>query len=89
MSAKIYVVGTQKNRLNETVLLSTHYKCYNWWIRKYSQFGAQKLCLSWAIGSGSGTSSSGYYNILGKNTNTCNVFWAITIALLYAIIILS
>ena len=34
-STKTYVVGTQKNRLNETVLLSTQNKCLNWWIRKY------------------------------------------------------
>ena len=27
-STKTYVVGTQKNRLNETVLLSTKNKCY-------------------------------------------------------------
>ena len=33
-STKTYVVGTQKNRLNETVLLSTQNKCLNWWIRK-------------------------------------------------------
>ena len=31
-------MGTQKNRLNETVLLSTQNKCYNGRIRKYSQF---------------------------------------------------
>ena len=34
-------MGTQKNRLNETVLLSTQNKCSNGWIRKYLQF-----CLS-------------------------------------------
>ena len=32
---KIYVVGTQKNRLNETILLSAHSKYLNCWIRKY------------------------------------------------------
>ena len=31
-------MGTQENRLNETVLLSTQNKCYNGPIRKYSQF---------------------------------------------------
>ena len=31
---KTYVVGTQKNRLNETVLLSTQNICLNWWVRK-------------------------------------------------------
>ena len=35
-SAKTYVVGTQKNRLCETVLLSTQNICLNWWIRKKS-----------------------------------------------------
>ena len=34
---KTYVVGTQKKRLNETVLLSTQNKSWNWWIRKYLQ----------------------------------------------------
>ena len=33
-STKTYVVGTQKNRLNETVLLSSHNICLNWRIRK-------------------------------------------------------
>ena len=40
-STKTYVVGTQKNRLNETVLLSTqniHFKC---WLRKYLQLYAE------------------------------------------------
>ena len=41
-----YVVDTQKNRFNETVLLSTQNICLNWWVRKYLQFYAQKLCLS-------------------------------------------
>ena len=34
-STKTYVVGTQKNRLNETVLLSTHNIGSNQWVRKY------------------------------------------------------
>ena len=33
-STKTYVVGTQKNRLIETVLLSTQKTYINWWIRK-------------------------------------------------------
>ena len=33
-STKTYVVGTLKNRLNETVLLSTLNLCLNQWIRK-------------------------------------------------------
>ena len=35
-----YVVGTQKNRLNETVLLSTQNICSSLWIRKYLKFYA-------------------------------------------------
>ena len=35
------VVGTQKNRLNETVLLSTQNICYKLWVRKYLQFYAE------------------------------------------------
>ena len=34
VTTKTYVVGTQKNRLNETILLSTHNTCFNLWIRK-------------------------------------------------------
>ena len=37
-STKSYVVGTQKNRLNETVLLSTQNICLNWWVRNFLQF---------------------------------------------------
>ena len=33
-------MGAQKNRLNETVLLSTQNKFLYQWIRKYSQFYA-------------------------------------------------
>ena len=33
-STKTYVVGTRKNRLDETVLLSTQNTCLNWWIWK-------------------------------------------------------
>ena len=39
-------VGTQKNRLNETVLLSTQNICLKLWVRKYLQFYAEKLCFS-------------------------------------------
>ena len=31
-STKTYIVGTQKNRLNETILLKTQDTCLNWWI---------------------------------------------------------
>ena len=34
-STKASVVGAQKNRLNETVLLSTQNIWLKWWIRKY------------------------------------------------------
>ena len=37
-STKTYVVGAQKNRLNETVLSSTHNICLHRRIRKYSLF---------------------------------------------------
>ena len=57
---KTYVVGTQKNSLNEMVLLSTqnirlnietvllspHNICLNWWVRKFLQFYPENLCLS-------------------------------------------
>ena len=40
-------MGTQKNRLSETVLLSTKTcRCLNLWVRKYLQFYAQNFCLS-------------------------------------------
>ena len=38
ISPKIYAVGTQKNRLIETVLLSTQNTCLIWWARKKTQF---------------------------------------------------
>ena len=37
-------MGTQKNRLNETVLLSTQNICLSGQVRKYLQFYAQKFC---------------------------------------------
>ena len=44
-STKTYVVGTQKNRLNETVLLSTQNTCLNGRLRKLSLSGPmQSLC---------------------------------------------
>ena len=39
-STKTYVVGTQKNRLIEEVLLSTQNICQQLWVRKYLQFHA-------------------------------------------------
>ena len=45
-STKTHVVGTQKNRLNETVLLSTQSICLNLWIKKYFLFYNHKFCLS-------------------------------------------
>ena len=36
-------MGTQKNRLIETVLLSTQNKYLNGWVSKYLQFSAQKF----------------------------------------------
>ena len=40
-----HVVGTQKNRLNETVLMITQNICSNRWIRKYLQFNDRRLCV--------------------------------------------
>ena len=45
-STETYVVGTQKNRLNETVLLRTQNICYNWRARRYLQFYLKNFCLS-------------------------------------------
>ena len=39
-------MGTQKNRLDETVLLGTQNICLKLRVRKYLQVYAQKLCLS-------------------------------------------
>ena len=39
-------MGTQKNRLNETVLLSTQNICLTLWVRKYLQFYTEMFCLS-------------------------------------------
>ena len=41
-----HVLVTQKNRLNETVHLSTQNICLNWWVRKYLHFYAEEFCLS-------------------------------------------
>ena len=46
ISTQTYVVGTQKNRLNETVLLSTLNNGLNWWISKKPNFTSKKL-LNW------------------------------------------
>ena len=46
LSTKIYVVVTQKDRLNETVLLSTQNICWKFCVRKYLQFYAECFCLS-------------------------------------------
>ena len=39
-------MGTQKNRLNEMVLLSTENICSKLWVRKYLQFYSENFCLS-------------------------------------------
>ena len=39
-------MGTQKNRLNETVLLSTQNICLILWVRKYLQFYVDLFCLN-------------------------------------------
>ena len=40
----LFVVGTQKNHLNETV--RTQNICKTLWVRKYLQFYAEKFCLT-------------------------------------------
>ena len=42
-SIKTYVVGTQKNRLNETVLLSTQNKCLNRWVKNNYNYTLKKI----------------------------------------------
>ena len=39
-------MGTQKNNLNETVLLGTKNTCLNWWVRKLLQFYAKNVYFS-------------------------------------------
>ena len=46
ISTKTSVVGTQKSRLYETLLLSTLNICLKLWVRKYLQFNSANLCLS-------------------------------------------
>ena len=46
LARSLYVAGTQKNRLNETVLLSTQNTCLNKWVRKLLKFYANKIPLS-------------------------------------------
>ena len=55
-STKTYVVGTQKNHLNEMGLFSTHTILKLVGIRKYLQLYAKKLCLSKPITYASGVS---------------------------------
>ena len=45
-SNQTYVVGTQKNCLDETVLVSTHNICWKLWVKKYWQFYAENVCSS-------------------------------------------
>ena len=39
-------MGTQKNRLNERVRLSTQNICFYRWVRKYLHFYAENFCLN-------------------------------------------
>ena len=47
---KTYVVGTQKNRFNETVLLSTQNIYLDCWVRKQLFFLHSKILLNWSYG---------------------------------------
>ena len=42
----IYVLGAQKNRLIETVLLSTHNICFGWEIGKITEYAL--LTINWS-----------------------------------------
>ena len=44
---KTKILGTQKNRLNETVSLSIKNKCLNWYIRKNLNFTLQNFVFSY------------------------------------------
>ena len=46
-STKTYVEGTQKNRLNETVLFSIQTICLNWWVRKVIAIFHWNFLLNW------------------------------------------
>ena len=43
-------MGTQNNRLNETVLLNTQNICKKLWVRKYLQLYTEKNCLAQPVG---------------------------------------
>ena len=45
LNQNIYVVGSQKNHLDETVLLSTQNTCLNGWPRKESHFKLKKFTI--------------------------------------------
>ena len=45
-SIKTYVVGTQKNSLVKTVLLSVWNIRLHWWVKKYMQFYSRNIILS-------------------------------------------
>ena len=49
-STKTYVVGTQKNHLNKTILLSTQNICSNCQVRKYLQFNIISEGAQWLSG---------------------------------------
>ena len=47
---KTYVAGTQKNHLNEMVLLAPKTNVEKkQWVRKYSQFYSQNFCITWPM----------------------------------------
>ena len=48
VSSKTYVVGTQKSRVNETVLLSTQNTYLNEWVRKSLKI-SKTYCRAWSI----------------------------------------
>ena len=59
-------MGTQKNRLNETVPLSTQNACSNRWVRKQLKVYANKISLSGSM------NSYTKHNGLGTQKNRLN-----------------
>ena len=63
-------MGTQKNHLNEMVLLSTQNICYKLWIRKYSQFYSKNFCLSIPVV----TTRESLTNLTQSIKTECNIY---------------
>ena len=64
-------MGTQKNRLNETVLLSTQNILKFEWVKKYLQFYTEKICLSKPVDAHDTHTGAGpfKYEVCGKGSH--------------------